>query len=142
MSVLDALDELGAFLHDGHVGGVVHIEHLVEAQTAAGRDELAFHVGAHGDAEALADLDTDGGRGGDDHMLGGIGQSLPDLVGVIPLGEGAGGAHLDALAAVHAAGVSERHLEGAGHVGLVAAHTGADDVGVLDVFADRDAATA
>ena len=141
-TVLDALDELGAFLHDGHVGGVVHIEHLVEAQTAAGRDELAFHVGAHGDAEALTDLNTDGGCGGDDHVLGGIGEGLPDLVGVVPLGEGAGGAHLDALAAVHAAGVGERHLKGAGDVGLVATHAGADDVSVLDVLADGDAAAA
>ena len=75
-------------------------------------------------------------------MLGGIGEGLPDLLGVVPLGEGAGGAHLDALAAVHAAGVGKGHLKGAGDVGLVATHAGADDVSVLDVLADGDAAAA
>ncbi len=139
---LEAVEELGALLHDGEVGGGVHVEHLVKAQAAQGGDHLALHIGAHGQAEALAQGDPDRGGGAHHHVLGGVGQGGPDLVGVVPLLEGAGGAGHDALAAGHAVHLVQVPVKGAADVGHIPPVVGADDAHLLGLAAHGGAAPA
>ena len=93
------MEKLGALLHDGEVGSGVHVKYLIKAQAAQGGDHLALHVGADGQAEALAQGDTDRGSRTHHHVLGGIGQGGQHLSGVILLRQSAGGAGHDTLAA-------------------------------------------
>ncbi len=136
------MDELGAFLHDGDVSGVVHVEYAVEAEALEGGDHLALDVGADRHAELFAELYADGGSGTDDDVLGGISKRVPDLLGVVALLKSTCGANGDALAAVDAAGFRKTHLESGCDVGLETAPVGADDGSMLVVFADGDAAAA
>ena len=53
-AVLDSLNELGAFLHDGQVSAEVGIEYLIEAQHMQSGSHLAGDVGADRHTEALA----------------------------------------------------------------------------------------
>ena len=139
---LQAAEELGALLHDGEVGGGVHVEHLVKAQPAQGGDHLALHIGADGHAEALAQGDPDGGGGAHHHVLGGVGQGGQHLAGVVLLAEGAGGAGHDALAAGHAVHLRQVPVEGAADVGVEAPVVGADDPHLLGGAAHGGAAAA
>ena len=141
-ALLDAVEELGALLHDGEVGGVVHVKDLVEAQAAQGGDHLALHVGADGHAEALAQRDADGGGGAHHHVLGGVVEGLPHLGGVVLLLEGARGAGHDALAAGDAVHLGQVPVEGAADVGGEAAVVGADDPHLLVLPAHGGAAAA
>ena len=138
----EAVDELGALLHNGEVGGGVHVKDLVEAQTAQGGDHLALHIGADGQAEALAQGDPDGGGGAHHHVLGGVVQGGPDLGGVVLLREGAGGAGHDALAAGDAVHLGQVPVKGAADVGVKAAVVGADDAHLLGLAAHGGAPAA
>ena len=57
----------------------------------------------------------------------GVVDGVDDLLGVVLLGEGAGGAADDALAAGHTGYVAQGALKGAADVGVEAAVVGADD---------------
>ena len=81
--LLEAREQLGAFLHDGEVGGEVGVEHGVEAQPAQGRDHLAGHQRARRVAEALAQGRADGRRGLHDDVLGRVVERRPDLVDLV-----------------------------------------------------------
>jgi hypothetical protein len=149
---LHALDELGAFLHDGHVGGELVVPHVVETQGLEGRVHLAADVGAGGVAEALAQAVAHGGGGhGDDDGVR-VTQLLEHFVHVGHARvDGAEGAVDQALAAVHARGgvdhlvdaVVVDGLDDAGGAHLVARAAGfalggidldEEDVRRVDVF--------
>ena len=139
--LLHARQKLRALLHNGEVGGVVHVKDLVEAQAAQGGHHFALHVGADGHTEAFAQGGADGGGGADNHMLALVGQRLPDLVGIVLFGQRAGGADHDALAAGHAGNVVEGLLKRAGDVGVHTPVVGADHRHIL-LTASGHAATA
>ena len=81
--LLEPREQLGAFLHDGEVGGEVGVEHGVEAQAAQGGDHLAGDQRAGRVAEALAEGGADGRGGLHDHVLGRVVQRVPDLVDLV-----------------------------------------------------------
>ena len=141
-ALLHPVQKFGGLLHDGEVGGVVHVKDLVEAQAAQGGDHLALHVGADGQAELLAQGRPHAGGGLHDDMAGGVAQRGPHFVGVVPLHQRAGGADVDALAAADAGGVRQLALEGAGDVGIEAALHHIDHTHALILGAGGDAAAA
>ena len=138
----EAVDKLGALLHDGDIGGSIDVEHLIGAKAAQRGDHLALDVGADGQAEALAQLGAHRRRRRDDDVLVGIGDGVPDLGGIIDLIKGADRADRNALAAVDAGRLAQRHIEGRADMGLIAALADVDDADVLVLFADGDAAAA
>ena len=138
----DALQELGAFFHDGQVGGPVGVEHGVEAQTAQGRGQTAGLRGAGGNAEAFADAHADGGSGLHDHVLVGVVDGGPDAFLMVGLFQSANGADHGALTAESAVGIADRDILGGADQGLEAAVLSVQDADFLDLVADADAAAA
>ena len=140
--LLDAFDELGAFFHDGEVGGEVGVEDLVRAEHLQGGDHLAGADGAGLHAEGFADGDADGRGGLEDDGLGLVVEGAPDVVLVVDLGESADGAGLDALAAEDALGVGELLEAGGSDDGVESAADAGEDADGLDVVAGVFAAAA
>ena len=138
---LDAVDELARLLHDGEVGGDVHVEHMVGAEAADGCHHLALDVGADGHIERFAQRRADGGRREEHDLLGGVGERLPHVLDGGIFGEGADGAGDDALTAAHADGLGKGHIERRTDVDVEASADGADGVDVL-LAAGGDAAHA
>ena len=142
-AVLDAVDKLGALLHDGQVGGDVGVEHLVKAQAAQGGDHLALHVGADGHAEALAQGGADGGGGAARPRAWSGSARAAQTLSVssfsvrAPVGQTA--MHWPQ---VTQADFAQVHVKGAADVGGEAAVVGADDAARPDFAADGDAAAA
>ena len=136
------MDELRAFLHDCNVSGVVNVEYAIKAQTPQSGNQLALNIGADGHTELLTELYADGGSGSDDNVLRGIGNSRPNLLGIVPFGERACGADSDTLTAVDAGGFIEVHLESGSNVGLESTLVGADDGAMLIMLTYGDAAAA
>ena len=138
----DTLHQLGRLLHDGEVGGNVHVEDLNVAQATDGRDHLTVHVGAYGIIELLAQLSAYGRSGKEHDFLVGIGHGVPDLIGVRLFGERAHGASHYALAAAHAGRIHERHVERAADVNGVSPAYGAYRLHALEHLAGGHATTA
>ena len=136
------MEDFGAFFHDGKVGGEVGVEHIVEAEAAEGGRELAGYDGAGLIAEFLAEGDADGGRGLRDNDLVRVAEVVEETVRVVALGQGAGRAHRDALAAVGAVRLGEHAVEGRGDGGVEAAADGAEHAHRLDIVAHAFAAAA
>ena len=138
----EALDELSAFLHDRDVGGEVRVEHLVEAEHAQRRVDLARGELARLQAERLANGDAHGR--GDLHEAGllRIAQRGPDLRGLVVLVDSAHGAVRGALAALDAGRLHERHAGGGLHHGLLAAADELERPHVLHLLAHLGAAAA
>ena len=141
-AVLDSIHQLGGLFHDGQVSGKVGVEHFRKAQAPESGYHLAFRIGSDGHAEGFADGHTGGRSGLDDDSLGGVGQELQNVLSLILLGEGAGGAGYDALAAGDAGGLAQRGLKRTGDVGAEPTLVGADDAHVLPFAADGGAAAA
>ena len=141
-SFLQSVQQLGALLHDGHIGGGIHIKYLVEAQPAQGGHQLALHIGAYRHPEALAQLGAHAGRRSHDDRLGRVVQRGPHLVGVVPLPQGSGGAYGGALAAGHAGRLGKGHIKGAGDVGVIAALAGLYHTRILVLLAHGHTAAA
>ena len=141
-SVVEAVDELGAFLHDGQIRTEIGIKYLGKSQTAQGGRHLARDAGAHGQAEFFTQGGAHSGRGLNHHMLGGIGQGLPHILRVVGFGQRAYGAGGDALAAVDAGHFGQLHLPGAFDGGLEAAAHRANHAHLLDICAGAHAAAA
>ena len=139
---LQALEKLDAFLHDDDVGGEIGVEHDVDADLAAGGDDMALHIGAGRHAKLLAEGDTHRRRELDDRGDFRVVDVVERLVDLVAFAERPGRADEHALAAGDA-----------GRIGLVAAalqfdqpidaglghHQGVD---LLEVAADGDAALA
>ena len=138
----EALDELAALLHDGEVGGEVGVEHIVEAHLLEGGDHPLGGGEPGRQSEGLGPGGTDGRRHLDHGDLLGIGQSLIDQGGVVPLLETAHGAVGDALTAEGAVGLAQGpgpvHADGGAGAG--AHHV--PHAHALDLVADLDAAHA
>ena len=71
-ALLDPLDELRAFLHNGQVSAEVHVEYPVRAQPAQGGGQLAGGAGADGHAKFFANGHPHGRRRLKYHKLGRI----------------------------------------------------------------------
>ncbi len=136
---LEAADELGAFLHDGQVGGEGGVEDIVEAQRPQRRGHPVDGGLLRRQAEAL----PPGGahRRGDLHHRDAVGvlDGGERLLGVAALPQGAGGAVGDALAAEHAVGFLDAAIAAHIHPGA-AAGAGQIPHFHLDLVTDLDAA--
>ncbi len=105
IALAQAVQELAAFLHDGHVRREVGVEHVVEAQRAqrGGQAPLAG-VGAF-EPEPFAPRGAHRrGHLGHAHRVE-VGQGSQHRIGVVALAQGAGRAMGNALAAQRAAGI-------------------------------------
>ena len=140
--VLNASDQLGCLLDNGQVGGQIHIEHAVKAQSLQRGNHLALGIGTRLVAEALTDLRTDRRCGTDENVLVGICQRLEDLIGIIALVQRTDRAGNDALSAVDAGGVRQRFAECGADVGIKPAVVRADDTDSLHLCAGCHTATA
>ena len=94
-----AVDELGAFLHDGQVGGPIGIKHIVETEGLEGGGQLARSNCAGFHAELFTDSHTHGGSHLDNRFLGGIHDGADNIAGVVNLSEGAHRTNCHALTA-------------------------------------------
>ena len=141
-AVREALDELGALFHDRDVGGEVRIEHLVEAEHAESRVDLAGRELARLHAESFAEGDADGRSNLDDAGLGGIAESLPYLGGLVVLVDRADGAVGRALAALDAGRLGELDVGRRSHDGLFAAADELESPDVLHLLAHLGATAA
>jgi len=117
-AVLNTIDKLVAFLHDGQVSTEIGVEDSVKAQLAQSSDHLAGNKGAGLIAKALAQSGAHSGSCGNDNVLGGIVESVDDLGGLVLLLQSAGGAGNDALAAGNTCNVVELCIKGAADVGV------------------------
>ena len=137
-----AFQDLGAFLHDGQVGGEVGVEDLGEAQVLEGGHQFAGddRTGLH--AEFLAEGDADGRSGLRDDDLVGIAEVVEQTVGIVTLGQGAGRADRHALAAVGAVRILEHPVEGRGDGGVETAADGTQHTHRLNGVAHTLAAAA
>ena len=124
-AVLEAMQQLGAFLHDRQVCGEARIEHALEAEAPESGRHHADHVGAHRQTKLLAEGHGHG-RGvlNDDHPAG-IRQGGQYFLEVALLTEGRRGANGDALATIDTGGDIESFIEGRPDLG---AGTAADEV--------------
>ena len=129
-------------LHNGQIGGQVGVKDGVEAQAAQGGDHLALDVGADGQIEGFPQGDPDGGGGLDHHVLMGVGEGAPDVLGVVLFGDGPGGADHDALAAGDAGHIPQVLLKGAADVGGKAPVVGANHPHRLPLLAGGHAPAA
>ena len=138
----EALDELGALLHDRDVGGEVSVEHLVEAETAERGIDLAGSERAGLHAKGFAERDADGRGDLHEADLLGILQRGPDLLRLVVLVDGAHGAVRGALAALDAGRLGELDAGGRGHDRLLAAADELKRPDVLHLLAHLGAAAA
>ncbi|MPM41434.1 hypothetical protein SDC9_88089 [bioreactor metagenome] len=98
-SVFQPVEELGAFLQYGEVGGEIGVEDVIEPDGVQGSGNLTGAAGACGQAEFLAQSGAHGGCHLNHRNLFRVVQSVPDGVDGIGFHEGAGGADDGALAA-------------------------------------------
>ena len=117
----EPLHEFAGLLHDCEVGGEVGVEHGLETKAAQRGVELAGEVGARRQAERLADGDAHSRRDLHHAVFGRVVQRGPDGGGLVVLDDGAGGAVVGALAALHAGRLGQRDVAGRGHAGVDAA---------------------
>ena len=138
----EALDELAALLHDGEVGGEVGVEDIVKAHVLQSGDDAAGGGVLGAETPALCPGHPHGGghldHGGDLRVR----QGLQHPAGIVPDGEGPGGAVGDALAAEGAVRVLQVAAVADGHGGPGAGADLVPDMHLLDLVADLDAAHA
>jgi len=137
-----ALHELGGLFHDREVRAEVGVEDGIEAHPPQRGVGLAGEVRADWEAERLADCDANGRcqLGDAEHV--GVEEVVPDLLRVVVLDDGAGGAVRRALAAAHARRLGQGDVAGRGNSCVDAALDEAEGPDVLDLLADLDAAPA
>ena len=117
--------ELRGLLHNGEVGGYVHIETLYVAELLYGGDHFALHIGAYGQAERLSKRCADGRRGIEYHLLFIVDYRAPDIGHGRLFVERAYGAGHYALSAVYAGREGKRHIVGRAYDLCIAAVFGA-----------------
>ena len=138
----EALDELGAFFHDRHIGGEVRIEHLVEAEHAKSRIELAGREFSRLHAERFADRDAHRRSDLNEADLLGIAQCRPDFRRLVVLVDSTDGAVRRALSALDAGRICELDSGSGCHDGLFAASDEFERPDVLHLLADFCATSA
>ena len=139
---LQAVYDLRTFLHYGHVGTEVGVEHIVESQFTECGGEFPGNQcsGSH------AELFPEGspyrrGRLGDDHLVM-IAEVVHEAVGVVALRQGTGRTGCHALSAVGAVGVLHHLVEGRSYGGVESAADCAEGSDGLDIVAHAFAAAA
>ena len=138
----EALHELAGLLHDGEVGGEVGVEHGLEAEAAQGGVERPVRSVPGGRPKASPRATRTDGRDLHHAVLGRVVQRLPHGGGLVVLDDGAGGAVVGALAALHAGRLGERDVAGRRHAGVDAAVEEGKRPDVLHLLADLDAPAA
>ncbi len=138
----DAVDELLRLFHDGEVGAEVGVEDAIEAKAVKRGDHLSGGV-VFADlvAEFLGEGASDGWGGLDDDVLA-FGHRAVDLVDLAVLGQSAGRADFDALAALDARHIGEGAVFRRSDDGVESALLEAEDADSLGLFALLDAAAA
>lgn len=140
--LIEAGNQLRAFLKNGEVGGKGGVEHLVEAATP----QRGVHFERHGRPGRAAEAFADGGagRGGglNDDQLVGILDGAPDRRRVVALGQRACRAAVDALAAIDAPRVHHFPVHEGADAAVVAATFHGQRVDALIKGAGLDAAAA
>ena len=141
-AVSHTVDQLVRFFHNGQVSAEIGVEDLRKAQTAQRGGHLAGNAGADRHAEFFTQRSAHGGSRLHDHMLGAVGQRVPNVRDSVLLGQSAHGAGCDALSAVDAGHLTQLHVEGAFDGGLKAAHHRSDHAHLLHIGAGAHAAAA
>ena len=132
-AVLQASQQLGAFLHDGQVSAPVNVEHLGEAEPAQGGSQLAGNGCSDRHAEFFAQGGAHGGSGLYDRDVIRVRQQIPDFLGAVLFVQGAGRAGGNALSAVDAGHVIQALSPGALDLGLESAVHRADNSDCLGI---------
>ena len=141
-AVLGPADKLAALLDDGHIragGGVID---ELEAHAQHGGKYLPGGDKAVGLAQRLCHTGPHRGSHLGHHDGVGIIDGRPGAVDVFVDDDGAGGTHGGTLAAAHAVGFREGHLEGGAHLHAGAAPRKVDGAHALDLVAHPDTVAA
>ena len=139
--LVQALEQLGALLHDRKVSGEVGVENVVEAQPTQHCGHLARDAPAF-QSEILAEGYAHGGGGLHHDRLAGIGERLHHLPDVAVLRKGAGRTDGYALAAIDAVGRQDRIVEGRAEDRSESPAYDRQGADGLDLVADRFTAAA
>ena len=142
LAFLHSAEEFGCFFHDGKVCGEVHVVNAVKANAFESGNHLTFGIHAGLDAEAFADGGTDGRRGADRNVFGGIVDGIPNFFGVILFVERAYRASNDTLTAGYARGSCERLIECGADLCIEAAVERFDDADALHILTSGNATAA
>ena len=113
-----ALEQLGALLHNGEIGREIGIEHVLKAN-AAQRASQAFDGSLLArNAKLLAPGATHGRRNLHQYDLVRIGESIEHGLGIVTLAQGARRTMCNALAARDAIGLADRRAPAGAHGGM------------------------
>ena len=134
-TVFHFLKELGAFFHNGKVGGKVRVIDHVKAEAAERRDELAGDRLIGGHAELFCQADTDGRCKLNNDTLVRIVEHLPHLGDLAVDGESTRRADCRTLAAAYTAGLDQHLAEARSYHCLLAALCKVNRADVLDLSA-------
>ena len=113
-----ALEQLGALLHNGEVGREIGIEHVLKAHAAQRASQTLDGCLLARNAEFLAPGAANGRRDLHQHDLVGISERVKHGLGVVALAQRARRAMRDALAARDAIGLADRHAPAGAHGGM------------------------
>lgn len=141
-AMLQAVEELCAFLHDREIRAEVRVEDFVEAEEMQGRDHLSRDDGARLHAEGIAQGDAHRRRDLHDDVLLRVLQRVEDLLRVVLLDERARRADEAALAAEDAVRCLHRLVVGRRDDDVAAAPRVRQRRNALHVLAGADAAAA
>ena len=137
-----ALEQLGALLHNGEIGREIGVEHVLKAHAAQCAGQ-AFDGGFLArNAELLAPSASHGRRDLHQDDLVGIGDGIEHGLGVVALAQRARRAMRDALAARHAIGLADRRASAGAHGGVRGAVGQIPNAEPLHALAHLDAAHA
>ena len=143
--MLHPFEELAALLHDGQVGAIVGVEHVVKAQRLQRGDQTAGRRLFAGQAQFLAPCRAHGGSDlHDGHLVGIVERAAQaqQAMTVVALAQRAHRAVSDALAAQRAVGFGDVLVVGDAHRGPGTGLGHVPDVQALHLVADLDAAHA
>ena len=113
-----ALEQLGALLHNGEVGREIGVEHVFKAHAAQRASQALDGSLLARNAELLAPSATHGRRDLHQHDPVGIGESVEHGLGVVTLAQRARRAMRDALTACGAIGLADRRTPAGAHGGV------------------------
>ena len=137
-----ALEQLGALLHNGEVGREIGIEHVLKAHTAQRAGQALDGSLLARNTELLAPGATHGRRNLHQHDLVGISESIEHGLGVVALAQCARRAMRNALAARDAIGLADRRAPAGTHGGMRGAVGQVPNPQALHALAHLDAAHA
>ena len=137
-----ALEQLGALLHNGEVGREIGVEHVLKAHAAQRAGQALDGGFLARNAELLAPGATHGRRDLHQHDLVGIGDGIEHGLGIVALAQCTRRAMRDALAARDAIGLADRRAPAGAHGGMRGAVGQIPNAEPLHALAHLDAAHA